>query len=101
MQLSKVYLYRISLLMFSVKVNTAPLVLRDLFKENSYFHQHSTRQADMFHIPSVKSNYMKRCIHFKGPMVWNSVSKSVSSNCSFISFKIALRSYLLSSSATT
>ena len=54
--------------MFKVKQNICPTVLSNLFLENKNVHDYYTRQADQFHIPVAKRNYMQKT------RMWNMIS---------------------------
>ena len=95
MQLMKIHAYKVALAMYQVKLHHAPLVFVELFQENEQVHPHNTRQSDHFHVPAVNTDYMKRCIRYKGVIIWNYVSKHVTYDCSFISFKKALKHWIL------
>ena len=46
--------------MFKVKHDCCPTVLSNLFRDNKSVHNYCTRQADQFHVPVAKRNYMQR-----------------------------------------
>ena len=89
LQLYKVYVYKISNVMFQVKHKIASKVLHDM----SVFYE--TRQSDHLHVPPAKRNYLQRSITYNGVQVWNYVCKYVVYDCSILSFKIALRRCLI------
>ena len=45
--------------MFEVKHDCCPTVLSNLSRDNKSVHNHCTRQADQFHVPVAKRNYMQ------------------------------------------
>ena len=61
--------------MFKVKQNICPTVLSNLFLENKNVHDHYTRQADQFHVPVAKRNYMQKIIRYKGVCIWKSARR--------------------------
>ena len=81
--------------MYQVKLHHAPLVFVELFQEDEQVHPHNTRQSDHFHVPTVNTDYMKRCIRYKGVISWNYVSEHVTNDYSFLSFKKALKHWIL------
>ena len=95
LQLYKVYVYKIANVMFQVKHKIAPKVLHDMFVLNRECHNYETRQSDHFHVPQAKRNYLQRSITYKGVQVWNYVCKYVDYDCSILSFKKALRRFLI------
>ena len=90
-----IHTYKVALTMFKVYHDLAPTVFNGLFTRSTDIHNYSTRQSHHFHVPYVRTNYMKRAISFKGAQIWNSVSMKVTFDCSFLSFKHALKKLLL------
>ena len=96
MQIKKIHVYKVALVMFKVKDLSAPAVLRDLFRENKSVHDYDTRQRGNFHVPQANRNYLRQSISCKGDSIWNRVIQYVTFDCSFLSFKYALRKHVLS-----
>ena len=81
--------------MFQVTQDCCPTVPSDLFRDNKNVHNYCTRQADQIHVPVDKCNYMQKVISFKGVRLWNYVSQFIDYDRSFISYKIAIRNYIV------
>ena len=96
LQIKKIHVYKVALVMFKVKRDCCPTVLSNLFRDNKSIHNYCTRQADQFHVPVAKRNYMQKVISFKGVRIWNYVSQFIDYDRSFISYKIAIRNYIVS-----
>ena len=99
MEIQKIHVYKVALVMFKVKQNICPTVLSNLFLENKNVHDYYTRQADQFHVPVAKRNYMQKIIRYKGVCIWNYLSQFVDYDRSFLSYKIAIRNHGVSDDA--
>ena len=98
LRLEEIHLYKVALIMFKVYHNDTPRVFCNLFTRNFEVHNYGTRQATQFHVPNARTNYMKRAISVKGVCIWNKLSRKVNNDCSFLSFKISLKKYIISNS---
>ena len=94
--LKKIYMYKIGLIMFKVFHKISPSVFTTLFTLNHAIHNYHTRQCLHFHVPIVRTEYMKKVISYNGVKIWNRFCDKFNLNCSFLSFKSALKKYLLS-----
>ena len=94
LRFEEIHFYKIALIMFKVYHKISPDVFSKLFIRNSDIHDHDTRQAHQFHVPYARTNYMLNAISVKGVKVWNEVSTKINFDCSYLSFKIALKKYI-------
>ena len=94
LRFEEIHLYKIALIMFKVYHKITPVVFSNLFIRNTDIHDYETRQADQFHVPHARTNYMLNAISVKGVKVWNEVSTKVNFDCSYLSFKFALKKYI-------
>ena len=93
----KIHVYKVALVMFKVKHDCCPTVLSHLlFRDNKSVHNYCTRQADQFHVPVAKRNYTQKVISFKRLRIWNDVSQFIDYYQSYLSYKIAIRNYIVS-----
>ena len=81
--------------MFKVFHKDTPVVFSNVFTRNSDVHEYETRQFDQFHVPIARTNYMQRAISIKGVSIWNKLSHKVNHDCSLLSYKVALKRYLI------
>ena len=95
LRLEEIHFYKIALSMFKVYHRMTPTVFSGLFIRNTEIHRYNTRQAEHFHVPQSRTNYMLRAISVKGVNVWNKIHVKVNHNCSFVSFKVALKRYII------
>ena len=67
-----------------------PVLFNSFFAYNYEFHHDSTRSAQHFHIPPVKTNLGKTGIRYRGALIWNELlSKGIypdTSDCVFVKF---------------
>ena len=73
----EIHVYKVALVRFKVKQNICPTVLSNLFLENQKVHDYYTRQADQFHVPAAKRNYMRKITRYKGVCIWNYLNQFV------------------------
>ena len=81
--------------MFKVYHKIVPKIFSSLFVRNSETHGHNTRQQTQFRIPYARTNYMKRAISNKGAKIWNALCTTITIDCSYLSFKYALKNHLV------
>ena len=76
-----------------------PGIPNDKFTIQSDIHKYNTRQALDLHIDPTNTNLAKNTIKIQGPMIWNSINKTIKNCNSLISFKKSLKnSFLLNMS---
>ena len=95
LRLEEIHFYKVALTMFKVFHNDTPMVFTNLFTRNSHVHEYETRQRLQFHVPIARTNYMKRAISVKGVSIWNKLLNKVNHECLLLSYKIALKRYLI------
>ena len=77
--------------MYNLNENNIPASFKRMFKKNNTVHNYSTRQANDFHIPKARTNFISRNFMFTGPKFWNSLDQSLKEACSLNSFKYRYR----------
>ena len=95
LQITKIHDYKIVLIMFKVWHKFVPAVFQSLFVRYDEWPIHYTRQQLHFQIPFARTEYMKKAISNKGARLWNRYSTDLTTDCSFLSFKNALKHYLV------
>ena len=95
LRFEEIHFYKIALIMFKVHHNETPTVFTALFVRNNVIHNYGTRQAGQLHVPNARTNYMLNAISIKGVKIWNFLFTKLSHDCSYVSFKIALKKYIL------
>ena len=98
LRFEEIHYYKIALMMFKVYHKTTPVVFQKLFIRNADIHDHETRQAELYHVPIARTNYMLNAISVKGVKIWNELFMKINHDCSYLSFKIALKKYIISNS---
>ena len=81
--------------MYSVDNGKAPTILQTMFNRNNRYHNHSTRQSSLFHLPLFRSLSAQRTFLFTGPKSWNSLEKSLRESATLNTFKVKLKEYLI------
>ena len=62
LRFEELHYYKIALMMFKVYHKTTPVVFQKLFIRNADIHDHETRQAELYHVPIARTNYMLNAI---------------------------------------
>ena len=65
------------------------------FTVQSHIHNYNTRQALDLHIDPTNTKLAKNTIKTQGPMIWNSINKTIKNCRSLVSFKNSLKKYIL------
>ena len=94
LQLSKVYIFRITLFMFKCFHKLVPDVVNDMFVRNEDIHDYNTRSKFKYHIPSANLTCLRQSVRIKGIYWWNYYFDKLDRNCSFNAYKNSLRKYL-------
>ena len=70
LSVSNVFMSNIGLLMYKYNHGLLPNIL-DMFELNSTIHQYYTRQSNLLHVPSCRTELGKRCFRYKAVIIWN------------------------------
>ena len=97
LKINEIHVYKVAYIMFKVYHSSTPAVFNELFIQNCKIHDHNTRQSKQYHVPSNNTNYRQNAISFEGVKIWNKISQKVNYDCSDLSFKIAVKQYVLNS----
>ena len=65
--------YLFARLMYRLCIDQFPSLFKPFFHRNQELYNYSTRTADHFHIPLVKSDLGKTGIRLRGAVIWNSI----------------------------
>ena len=71
-----------------------PTPLTELFIVNNTRHDHFTRQHNDLHIDIGLKEIVYRLFSFHGTHIWNHISKKISIDVSYVSFKNLLTMYI-------
>ena len=85
--------------MYRVHHRIAPIPLNELFVRNSEIHSHNTRSQDKFRVPNFRLDVLKYSLRVIGVYVWNFINENVDCNCSLMSYRFALRQFILGNEA--
>ena len=96
LRLEEILFYKVALTMFKVYHYITPNSFSSLFVRNTDVHGYGTRIAEHFNVHHrAKTNYMLNAISIKGVKIWNKIYMKINFDCSFVSFKIALKKYII------
>ena len=91
LKINDLYLFHLGQFMYNLNGNNIPASFKGMFKKNNTVHNYSTRQANDFHIPKARTNFVSRNFMFTGPKLWNSLDQLLKEACSLNSFKYHLK----------
>ena len=94
----EIYEYTMGIFMYKYYYNDLPVVFRNMFMSNENVHSHGTRQRNDYHLPSCKSDVMKRAPSYQGCAIWNRLDDNMRSIKSLNVFKKSMRRRVLHSS---
>ena len=87
--------YLLARFMYRLCIDQVPSLFKPFFQRNQELHKYSTRIADHFHIPLVKSDLGKTGIRFRGAVFWNSIlNDGINHEVSEAVFKKFLKKWL-------
>jgi hypothetical protein len=98
--LSKVYQMNVILFMYKFSNDLLPNIFTAMFHWNKDVHQYNTRQARKLHVIKCKTSSLIKSLSYKGILMWNYITDKINPNCSIVTFKWHLKTYLLHSSIT-
>ena len=61
--------------MYRVFHKKVPCLFDNYFMLNCVYHSYETRQRYMYHLPTVRTEYAKNSIKYKGASIWNNILK--------------------------
>ena len=93
--MTQIHEYTMGVFMFKYINKELPCVFDGMFVFNMDIHQHSTRSANLLHVPAIHTNLGKRSAKFYGTLLWNLISKELSHCTSLFMFKKHYKTYLL------
>ena len=84
-------------IVFRAYHNGLPRNLQSYFKLNSIAVAYNMRSHDKFKIQFARTNLRSMLVSINGPKLWNKLPESIRKSTNIMSFKKALKCYLLSS----
>ena len=92
----KLVFHRIGLQMYKYEYSIIPVALQYLFSKNSSVHEYNTRNRNKLRPAIAKHVYRDKDFRFVSVHVWNYISKNISIDVSFPSFKKSLKLFIFS-----
>ena len=91
-------IYRLNVLMFMYKLKHGilPNVFGGIFKKNSEIHDYNTKESQKYHTPFWRLQCVRRSIRVQGVYYWNYISDKIDYACTPETFKIHIKTFLLS-----
>ena len=92
LKLSQIYIYSVQQFVFKYHHGLLPNIFNEFYSTNSSFHLHNTRSRNMFRLPMRSSSIRIRAM---GVRTYNYFYTRLTMDCSFLSYKAALKKYLI------
>ena len=92
LKLSQIYIYSVQQFVFKYHHGMLPNIFNNFYSTNNSFHLHNTRSGNMFRLPKRASLIRIRAM---GVRTFNYFYNKISMDCSLLSYKAALRKYLI------
>ena len=94
LDLYKMNLYKTAIFMFKTHNGLNPILFKSQFKQID--HKYITRYSNCAYlIPKANLKCHRFCIRYRGPLIWNSLTKKQKEQTSLESFKSLLKQYYL------
>ena len=81
--------------MYMCKNNLLPSFVKVNFSTNSVYHSYSTRRANDYHLPKVRTSIAQMNLNFNGPKVWNALPTDLKNCNSLPCFKRKYKKHLI------
>ena len=96
LKIRDMYTYQLAIHMYRYNHNLLPPNLPDIqFTNLSDIHNYCTRQAQNLHIISTNTSLARNTMKTQGPIIWNTLNKSVKNCSSLAIFKSKLKKHIL------
>ena len=95
LKLREIYIYSVQLFVFKYHHKLLPNIFDSFFALNSSFHSHETRSVSLYRPPRVQSSKAARNLRVMGVRTHNYFESRLNIDCSFLSYKVALRIFLI------
>ena len=89
------YTLELGVFMFKYSINDLPVAFKDYFTKRSDTHDYPTRHVNDFNLAKNKKAFSDHAIRTRGPILWNSLSKSMRNSKSVNHFRKQLKQKLI------
>ena len=89
------YTLELGVFMFKFSINDLPVAFKGYFTKRSDTHDYPTRHVNDFNLTNNKKAFSDRAIRTRGPVLWNSLSKSMRDSKSVKHFRKQLKQKLI------
>ena len=81
-------------MMFKFSKHMLPAPVMSLFRINSEYHDHYTRQSNYIHTPIGGNEAVYKTFKFHATRIWNHISVKLSTDVSYACFKHLVKNYV-------
>ena len=95
LKVREIYVYSLQLILYKFHHGLLPVIFGDFFAENSSVHNYNTRQANLMHVPLLRSRQASVSIRKIGVRSYNHFSSVLDIDVSELCYKYRLKTYIL------
>ena len=92
---SDIYIMELGVFMYKFTIHDLPAAFNIFFKKRSEIHDYPTRHVNDFNHTKNKKVFSDQSVRTQGPILWNSLSKTVKSSKSLNIFRTQLKKQLI------
>ena len=96
LKINEIHTLQTGSFMFKYSHKLLPRTFHETFHQNSSIHSYPTRRSNDYHLENPKTTIAQRSVKHHGPDIWNSLPAQLKSIKSLKTFKVHLKSHLLS-----
>ena len=89
------YTLELGVFMYRHDINDLPVAFKDYFKKRSEIHNYKTRHTNDLQLTNNKKTFSDKGIRTNGPVLWNSLPKTIKESVSLKHFRIQFKQHLL------
>ena len=101
LKLRQIYIYSVQQFVYKYHHGLLPRIFDDFYSTNSSFHYHHTRSQNLYRPPLVRTSRAARTIRSVGVRTQTYFSTRLSMNCSLLTYKAALKRYIIENDVNT
>ena len=95
LNITDMYTLELGVFMYKFSIDDLPMAFRDYFTERSNIHKYQTRHSDHYNLTRNKKSFSDHCIRTSGPILWNSLPKTLKQCKTVKHFRNTLKSDLI------
>ena len=89
------YTLELGVFMYRFSIDDLPLAFKNYFSKRSDIHEHPTRHINDLNLTNNKKSFSDHTIRIRGPILWNSLPKSMNECKPVKNFRTLLKTQLI------